>query len=157
MRILKNLNTQEIKKYLANRYPYLLIDAATEIEVGVRAKGYKNLTANEWFFPVHFPEEPIMPGMLQMEALLQMLSLTVLTMDGNAQKSVRGRSGTQIKLKKRVVPGDRLDIEATLTSFENNIAVGEAKGFVGAEEVCSGKFVFTVVNAAEYKESLNET
>lgn len=153
MRILKNLNTQEIKKYVANRYPYLLIDAATEIEVGVRAKGYKNLTANEWFFPVHFPEEPIMPGMLQMEALLQMLSLTVLTMDGNAQKSVRGKSATQIKLKKRVVPGDRLDIEATLNSFENNIAVGEAKGFVGAEEVCCGKFTFAVVNPNETGDS----
>ena len=149
MSVLKNLNAKEIKKYIPNRYPYLLIDAATEVLPGKCAKGYKNLTANEWFFPVHFPEEPIMPGMLQMEALLQMLSLTVLTIDGNAQKSVRGKSATQIRLKKRVVPGDRLDIEVVLNSFENNIAVGEAKGFVDGEEVCSGKFVFSVVNATE--------
>ena len=146
---LTNLNTVQLKKYVANRYPYLLIDAATEIEVAVRAKGYKNLTANEWFFPVHFPEEPIMPGMLQMEALLQMLSLTVLTMEENSGRAIRGRSANKIKLKRRIVPGDRLDIEATLTSYDKNVAEGIAKGFVKGEEACSGEFRFSIVGHHE--------
>ncbi len=148
--ILENLNTKAIKKYLANRYPYLLIDAATKIEVGVRAEGYKNFTANEWFFPVHFPEEPIVPGMLQAEALIQLLSLTVLTIEGNEQKNIRPSFGNKIRFKRRVVPGDKLEIFAELTSFENNIAQGRATGFVQGEEACSGEFIFSVGKVGDF-------
>ena len=56
-----NIEGDRLKKYLNNRYPYLFIDKVTEVVPGVKAKGYKNMTANEWFFPVHFPEEPMMP------------------------------------------------------------------------------------------------
>lgn len=139
---LVNVNTEGLKKYLPNRYPYLLIDKAIEIVPGATARGYKNLTANEWFFPVHFPEEPMMPGMIQMEALLQMLSLTVLTLEGNEGLNVYGIAADKIRLKKRVVPGCRMDIEAELLSWNEGIGLGRAKGIINGEEVCSGEFTF---------------
>lgn len=146
MQTLTNLNTNEIKKFLSNRHPFLMIDFVKKIEIGVCAEGYKNLTANEWFFPVHFPEEPMMPGMIQTEALLQMLSLTVLTMNGNAQKLIRVTSAKKIQFKKRIVPGNKLDIVATLNSWQDNVANGESKGFIDGVEVCSGAFVFSIID-----------
>lgn len=139
---LENLNIEEIKKIITNRYPYLLIDKAIEVLPGTSSKGYKNLTANEWFFPVHFPEDPIMPGMLQMEALLQMLSLTVLTMEENKGKTVRGLSANKIRLKGHVAPGNRLDIETELIDINDGIGTGRARGTIKGTEVCSAEFVF---------------
>lgn len=141
-RTLVNISTEGLKKYLPNRYPYLMIDKAIEVIPGVTARGYKNLTANEWFFPVHFPEEPMMPGMVQMEALFQMLSLTVLTLEGNEGLNVHGIAANKIRLKKRVVPGCQMCIEAVLTSWDGDIGSGSAKGIVDGEEVCSGEFTF---------------
>lgn len=140
-----DIGIHQLKKYLANRYPYLLIDKATEVIPGDRARGYKNMTANEWFFPVHFPEEPMMPGMIQMEALFQTLSLTVLTLEGNRGFVVRGVSADKIRLKRRVTPGCCLEIEAKLISWDGKIAVGMAKGYVDGIEACSGEFTFKLV------------
>ena len=139
------LNINEIKEFLSNRHPYLLVDRVTNLKPGVSAKAYKNLTANEWYFPVHFPEEPMMPGMIQMEALLQTLSLTVLSMEGNKGRIVRNLYANKIRLKKRVTPGNRLDIEAELTSIEGDIATGCAKGFIDGEPACEGEFKFKLI------------
>lgn len=142
---MSELSIVRIKDYTVCRYPYLLIDQVTELIPGGCAKGYKNLTANEWFFPVHFPEEPMMPGMIQMEALLQMLSLTVLSLEGNEKRVVRCISANKISLKKRVAPGTRLDIIAELISFENGRAEGKAKGYINGGVACEGEFVFMLV------------
>lgn len=142
---MNELSITQIKDYTSNRYPYLLIDKVTELVPGVRASGYKNLTANEWFFPVHFPEEPMMPGMIQMEALLQMLSLTVLSLDGNKGRPVRCLSANKISMKKKVVPGNRLDITAELISYENGMAEGKVKGYINGEVACEGEFIFRLV------------
>lgn len=142
---MSELSIAQIKEYTSSRYPYLLIDKVTGLVPGVSAAGYKNLTANEWFFPVHFPEEPMMPGMIQMEALLQMLSLTVLSLEGNKGRSIRCMSAKKISLKKRVTPGNRLDITAELVSFENGRAEGKAKGYIDNEIACEGEFVFALV------------
>lgn len=144
-KIMVNMGMHQLKEYLANRYPYLLIDRATEVIPGVSAKGYKNMTANEWFFPVHFPEDPMMPGMVQMEALLQMLSLTVLTLEGNQGLVVRGIAADKIRLKRRVTPGCRLEIEAELLSWDTGTAVGKAQGYIDGKEACSGEFTFKLV------------
>lgn len=154
--IIVNLGIPQLKKYLANRYPYLLIDKAIEVIPGVSAKGYKNMTANEWFFPVHFPEDPMMPGMIQMEALLQMLSLTVLTLDGNQGLVVQGVAADKIRLKRRVIPGCRLEIEAELISWDSEIAVGRARGSIDGSEACSGEFTFKLVEPPNYKADMGE-
>ena len=74
------LDKKEIENYQQNRDPYLMIDYATEVVPGVSSKGYKKLTKKEWFFKVHWPSDPNMPGMLQVEAMVQMSSLAILTL-----------------------------------------------------------------------------
>lgn len=135
-----------LKQLLPNRYPYLLVDRITELEPGKYARGYKNLTANEWFFPVHFPEEPMMPGMLQTEAMLQMLSLTVLALEGNAKKIIRVTSADKLRFRKRVVPGKRMDIDAELVDWDGKDGKGTTKGTVDGEEACSAEFTFCLVD-----------
>ena len=80
------LDKNEIYEYQQNREPYLMIDFATEIVPGKSAKGYKYLSKDEWFFKVHWPNDPNMPGMLQIEALVQMSALSILTLPDNKGK-----------------------------------------------------------------------
>ena len=80
------LNRIEIQEYQQNRDPYLMIDEATEIVPGKSAKGFKKLKVDEWFFKVHWPGDPNMPGMLQVEAMVQMSSLIILTLPGMKNK-----------------------------------------------------------------------
>lgn len=143
-----DLSMSELKCLLPNRYPYLLLDRVWEVVPGKSAKGYKNLTANEWFFPVHFPEEPVMPGVLQVETLLQALSLTVLALKGNAGMAVRGISADKIRLKRRVEPGKRLDVEAELHFWDGQIGRGSARGLIDGEEACSAVFEFMLFDPA---------
>lgn len=130
-----SLNTEEIKKYQPNRYPFLLIDRVTEVIPGKSAKGYKNLTANEWFFPVHFPGDANMPGCLQVEAMAQMLTIAITTVDGMAGKIVHGykHNGT---FHKEVKPGNRLDMYAEVISFKRGLCRGKVKGYVDGELAC---------------------
>ena len=81
-----SLNKNEIYDYQKNREPYLFLDFATEIIPGKSAKGYKDLKKDEWFFKVHWPNDPNMPGMLQIEALVQMSALSILSLPGNKGK-----------------------------------------------------------------------
>ena len=80
------LDKNGIYEYQQNREPYLMIDFATEIIPGKSAKGYKDLSKDEWFFKVHWPNDPNMPGMLQIEALVQMSALSILTLPDNKGK-----------------------------------------------------------------------
>lgn len=139
-----DMGIPEIKRFLTNRYPFLLIDRVWKVIPGVSAKGYKNVTVNEGFFQGHFPNSPLMPGMIQMESLFQMLSLTVLTIEGNEGKPVRGSYATKVRLKERVLPGSRLDIEAELTEWDGVKGKGFAKGIVNDKEACSAEFEFSV-------------
>lgn len=139
---LVDMGIPEIKKFITNRYPFLLIDRVWEVVPGVSAKGYKNVTVNEVFFQGHFPDSPLMPGMIQMESLFQMLSLTVLTIEGNEGKSVRGNYANKIRLKDRVLPGTRMDIEAKLIEWDGVKGKGLARGIVNDREVCSAEFEF---------------
>ena len=142
---LDNVGIAEIKKYINNRYPFLLIDGAYEIVPGVSSKGYKNVTVNENFFQGHFPDDPLMPGMLQIESLFQMLSLTVLTVKGNEGKSLRINFADKIRLKTRVLPGSRLDIDTELTEWDGMKGRGTAKGMIDDKEACSAEFLFELV------------
>lgn len=130
-----SLNAEQIKKYQPNRYPFLLIDRVTEVIPGKSATGYKNLTANEWYFPVHFPGDANMPGCLQVEAMAQMLTIAIATVDGFAGKIVHGykHNGT---FHKEVKPGKRLDIYAEVISFKRGLCRGKARGMVDGELAC---------------------
>ena len=93
-----NLDKKGIYEYQQNREPYLMIDHATEVIPGVSAKGYKDFKNDEWFFKVHWKNDPNVPGMLQIEALVQMCALSLLTMPGNKGKLVYLVSADKIKI-----------------------------------------------------------
>jgi len=137
------LDINGIHEYQQNRYPYLLIDVAEEVIPGKSAKGYKNLTINDWFFKSHFPGNPMMPGMLQIEAFVQLCALTVLTLPGNKGKVVYLVSANGIKLSRKIVPGDRFDIDSRLLSWKRGIGTCTAVGKVN-EEIAS-QANFTIV------------
>lgn len=146
------LDKKGIHEYQRNRYPYLLIDFAEEVIPGVSAKGYKDLTVNDWFFKCHWPGDPNMPGMLQIEALVQMCALTVLTLPGNKGKVVYLTSANNIKLSRKIVAGDRLDIETKLLSWRRGVGNCSGIGSVNGEIACRADFTIVMPDVLnEYK------
>ena len=110
------LTKKQILKIQKNRDPYLLMDYVTKVEPGKSIKGYKQLKKNEWFFKVHWPGDPNMPGMLQVESLVQMSSLIILTMPGMQGKTLYLVDSNNIKFYKKILPGDKLNIFSKLIS-----------------------------------------
>jgi 3-hydroxyacyl-[acyl-carrier-protein] dehydratase len=142
------LDKNGIQEYQQNRYPYLMIDFAEEVLPGISAKGYKDLTKDDWFFKCHWPEDPNMPGMLQIEALVQMAALTVLSLPGNKGKIVYLTSANNIRLSKKVIAGDRLDIETKLLSWKRGMGNCTGTGSVNGEIACRADF--TIVMPDEF-------
>ena len=143
--IIENLDVTEIKKLIPHRYPFLLVDRVTYAEPGVKGRGYKNLTANEQFFEGHFPFKPIMPGVLQVEALAQLGCITLLLKD-----EFKGMLGVftgidGFKFRQMVVPGDRLDMEVELLKIRGPL--GRMKGIarVGEKTACEGEITFALL------------
>jgi 3-hydroxyacyl-[acyl-carrier-protein] dehydratase len=146
------LDMNGILEYQRNRFPYLLVDVATEVIPGRSAKGFKNLTANDWFFDCHWPGDPNMPGMLQIEALVQLSALMVLTMPGNKGKVVYIASADRLKFSRRVLPGDRLSMECELKSWSRGVGRCTARGAVDGEPACSAEFNFVLPDVlAQYR------
>ena len=135
-----SLDKQGIYEYQQNREPYLLIDYASEIIPGVSAKGYKDLKNDEWFFKVHWPNDPNMPGMLQVEALVQMCALSILSLPDNKGKVVYLTSANNIKFIKKIIPNSRLYIETKIKSFKRGLAICEGVGLVEKNLVCKAEF-----------------
>jgi len=135
-----SLDKKGIHEYQQNREPYLLIDFATEIIPGKSAKGYKDLGNDEWFFKVHWPSDPNMPGMLQIEALVQMCALSILSLPGNKGKVVYLTSANNMKFIKKIIPNSRLYIETKIKSFKRGLATCEGMGLVNKEIACKAEF-----------------
>ena len=106
------LDNKDIIEFQKNRFPYLMIDVVENVVPGKSSAGFKNLTANDWFFKCHFPGDPNMPGLLQVEAIVQIAALAILTMEGNKGKVMYLSKLTDSKFKKKVIIGDRLDLYA---------------------------------------------
>lgn len=118
------MHIEEIKEYLPQRYPFLLVDRVVEIELGKSIVAYKNVTVNEDFFQGHFPEKPIMPGVLIIEALAQ--AAGVLGFKSQEKKPKDGYlyyfvGADGVRLKRPVVPGDCLKLEATIVTSKRGI------------------------------------
>ena len=138
------LTKKQIKEYQQNREPYLMIDHATEVLPGVSAKGYKKLPGDEWFFKVHWPNDPNMPGMLQVEALVQMSALSILTLPGNKGKILYLVTANKLKFIKKIIPESILEIETKIKSFNRGLAICEGIGFVNKEKACSAEFTMII-------------
>ncbi len=143
-----SLNPQELQLYQPNRYPFLMIDKVTEVCPGKYAKGYKNLTNNEWYFPKHFENHPNMPGALQLEAMAQMLTVAITTIEG-LQGKITHALEHKVRFKKEVLPGDRLDINTQLISWRRGIGIGQGTCYVEGEEVSSAKMTITIPEILE--------
>ena len=118
-----------------------MIDHASEVIPGISSKGYKDLKKDEWFFEVHWPNDPNMPGMLQIEALVQMSSLAILTLPNNKGKIMYLSSSKNLKFIKKIIPNSRLNIETKIKSFKRGIAVCDGVGTVENEIVCKAEFI----------------
>ena len=134
-----SLDLEGIKKFQQNREPYLMIDYVEEVIPGVSAKGYKDLK-DDWFFKVHWPNDPNMPGMLQIESLVQMAALTVLTLPGNKGKVVYLVSANNLQFKKKIIPGDKLKINTYLKSWKRGLGKCSGEGYVNNDLACKAEF-----------------
>lgn len=142
------LDANELQRYQPNRYPFLMIDYVIDVEPGVYAKGYKYLTNNEWYFPVHFPGGPNMPGALQLEAMAQMLTVAITTQEGLEGRVTHALQHT-VKFKLEIKPGKRLDIEAYVDSWKRGICKGSAYGKVDGQLACEAKMMITIPEILE--------
>tara|TARA_B100000212_G_C27171082_1_gene446095 strand:+ start:80 stop:541 length:462 start_codon:yes stop_codon:yes gene_type:complete len=138
-----SLNAQELQRYQPNRYPFLMIDRVTAVKPGIYAEGYKNLTNNEWFFPKHFEGHPNMPGALQLEAMAQMLTVAITTIDGLEGKVTHALEH-KVKFMREVLPGDRLNIRAELISWKRGIGKGKAICSVDETPVSQADMMITI-------------
>ena len=133
----------EIKKVLPHRYPFLLIDRIEEID-GMKVKARKCVTANEEFFQGHFPEQPIMPGVLQLEAMAQAGAFLILSMEQYRGKIAVFGGANNVKWKKMVVPGDVLDIEIEITKLRGYFGCGVGCIKVDGEIACQAEVTFFI-------------
>jgi 3-hydroxyacyl-[acyl-carrier-protein] dehydratase len=138
-----SLNSVELQEYQQNRYPYLMIDYVDEVIPGKSAKGYKNLTMNEWFFPPHFPGEPNMPGALMLESLAQMLTIAITTLPGLKGKTTRFLDA-KLKFKKQVLPGDKMIIETEVISWKRGILKGKGVAITNGSIATIAEMIITV-------------
>jgi 3-hydroxyacyl-[acyl-carrier-protein] dehydratase len=134
------LDKKKILKYQQNRSPYLMIDFVEEVMPGKSARGYKDLNDDEWFFKVHWPNDPNMPGMLQIEALVQMSALSILTLPNNKGKIMYLTGANNIKFIKKIVPNSRLYINTKIISYKRGLATCKGEGVVNEQIVCKAEF-----------------
>jgi len=140
------LDILQIKKRLKHRFPFLLIDRVLELEEGVRCTALKNVTINEPFFQGHFPESPIFPGVLIIEALAQTGGIAGYTLYGSADKDLTFFAGVDnVKFKKPVVPGDQLILKSVFLKKKMNIWFMTGEAFVDGELVARADFKLATV------------
>lgn len=137
---------RRIIETLPHRYPFLLVDRVTEHIPGQHIKGYKNVTINEPFFQGHFPGDPIMPGVLQLEALAQLGALLMLQTEPARGKMMVFAGMDRVRFRRMVIPGDRLDMECVLTKFRFPIGKSLCKASVNGEVAVEAELMFSIVD-----------
>jgi 3-hydroxyacyl-[acyl-carrier-protein] dehydratase len=143
------LNIDQIKEIIPHRYPFLLVDKILELEEGKRAVGIKNVTANEEFFNGHFPDYPVMPGVLIIEALAQVGAVAMLIKDENRGRLAFFAGIDNCRFKRQVRPGDQLKLEVEMTRVRATFGKGKAIATVDGELVCETDIMFALGEATK--------
>ena len=138
------LNIKEIMNIIPHRSPFLLVDRIEEMEVGKRAVGKKCVTYNEPFFAGHFPQEPVMPGVLIIEALAQVGAVCCLSAEENKGKIGFLGGVNKAKFRGKVVPGDVLNLEVEMIRVKGPVGVGKGTETVDGKVVASGEITFMI-------------
>jgi 3-hydroxyacyl-[acyl-carrier-protein] dehydratase len=143
------LDIQQIKEIIPHRYPFLLVDRVLEVEEGKRAIGIKNVSANEEFFNGHFPEYPVMPGVLIVEALAQVGAVAMLKKEENRGRLAFFAGIDNCRFKRQVVPGDQLRLEVEIIRLRGSLGKGKATATVDGEIACEAEIMFALGDKKE--------
>ncbi|XP_058759385.1 uncharacterized protein LOC131632661 [Vicia villosa] len=146
------LDINQIRDILPHRFPFLLVDRVIEYNPGVSAVAIKNVTINDNFFPGHFPERPIMPGVLMVEALAQVGGLVMLQPEvGGSRENFFFAGIDKVRFRKPVIAGDTLVMRMTLIKLQKRFGIAkmEGKAYVGGEVVCEGDFLMATGTSSE--------
>ena len=138
------LNSNEIKKILPHRYPFLLVDKVLELEEGKRVKALKNVTVSEPFFQGHFPEHHVMPGVLIIEALAQAGAIAILKQAENRGKLAFFAGIDKCRFKRQVIPGDTLELNVEITKIKGPVGKGSAIAKVDGEIAAKAEITFSI-------------
>jgi len=138
------LNSNQIQEIIPHRYPFLLIDKVVELEPGHSCKAIKNVSVNEMHFMGHFPSEHVMPGVLIVEALAQTGAVTILALEENKGKIAYFAGIEKCKFKRKVIPGDTLELEVIITKQRGSIGFGTAVAMVDGEVAVQAELKFAV-------------
>ncbi len=141
------LDAVEIQRIIPHRYPFLLVDRVLELEPGRRAVGVKNVTMGDPFFQGHFPDYPVMPGVLIVEALAQVGAVALLTTEEYRGRLALFAGIDKVRFKRQVKPGDVLRLEVELAQVRRGIGTGNGTATVDGELACRGEFMFAVMPA----------
>ena len=138
------LNSNQIAKILPHRYPFALVDRIVDGEEGQWARGIKCVSANEQFFCGHFPQEHIMPGVLILEAMAQVGAVALLSLPENRGKIVLFGGVKNARFKRKVTPGDVLEMTCKLTKRRGPVGIGSCEAMVNGEIACTAELIFAV-------------
>ena len=139
------LNKEEIKNIIPQREPFLMIDEVEEYIPGESCIAYKEVREDEYYFKGHFPGNPIMPGVLMVEALAQTGAVAILSMEENKGKNALFGGIDKLKFKKQVVPGNTLKLEVKIIKRKGPIGIGEALATVDGKVAVKGELTFAIV------------
>lgn len=140
------MDVKQIQQVIPHRPPFLLLDRILEVEAGKRAVGLKNVTINEPFFTGHFPDYPVMPGVLVVEALAQVGAVAILKVEQNQGKLAFFAGIDKVRFRGQVVPGDTLHLEVEITRLKGTIGKGAAVAKVGDKVVVEGELMFALAD-----------